>query len=224
MPADVLTIQVNGEQSVSALWLRPSDARACLVLAHGAGAGMAHPSLERLAQDLREQGIASLRYQFPFMEAGGKRPDAPPLAHATVRATVAAASRLAPDLPLFAGGRSFGGRMTSQSQAASRLSGVRGLVFFAFPLHPAGRPSSERARHLFQVQTPMLFLQGTRDALADLALLEKLCSELGETATLKLLQHADHSFHVPVRSGRTDAEVRREVLEATISWIDARTS
>ena len=218
--AEPLKIELDERQSVSGLWLRPASARACLVLAHGAGAGMTHTSLETLARDLGERGIATLRYQFPFMEHGGKRPDPPPVAHAAVRAAVATACRLGSDLPLLAGGRSFGGRMTSQAQAASPLPGVKGLVFFGFPLHPAGRPSSERGKHLLDVRLPMLFLQGTRDALADLQHLGPLCSQLGTRATLRLLEGADHSFHVLVRSGQTNAEVRREMLDALETWAD----
>lgn len=219
-PAEPLEINVDETQTVSALWLRPSDARASLVLAHGVGAGMVHPSLDTLARDLGERGMATLRYQFPFMERGGKRPDTPRVAHETVRAAVSTALALTSDLPLFAGGRSFGGRMTSQAQAASPLPGVQGLVFLGFPLHPAGRPSSERGKHLLQVHIPMLFLQGTRDALGDLEHLQPLCTQLGRRATLKLLQEADHSFHVLVRSGRTNNEVRREMLDAVENWID----
>jgi predicted alpha/beta-hydrolase family hydrolase len=180
---------------------------------------MTHRSIETLAQDLAERDIATLRYQFPFMEYGSKRPDGPAAAHATVRAAVAAANRLAEELPVFAGGRSFGGRMTSQAQAAVPLAGVSGLVFFAFPLHPAGRPSTDRGKHLFDVQVPMLFLQGTRDALADLQHLQPLGAELGDRASLRLLQEADHSFHVLARSGRTNAEVRREMLDEVESWL-----
>ncbi|HEX2724541.1 MAG TPA: alpha/beta family hydrolase, partial [Beijerinckiaceae bacterium] len=211
-PAERVTIRVDDTRTVSGLWARPAQARACLVLAHGAGAGMTHPSLETVAADLFARGIASLRYQFPFMEQGTKRPDPPPVAHAAVRAAVAEAARLAPDLALFAGGRSFGGRMTSQAQAASPLPDVRGLVFLAFPLHPANRLSGERGRHLSDVHIPMLFLQGTRDALAEPALLQPLCNELGARATLKLLDGADHAFHVLARSGRTDAEIRGEAV------------
>jgi hypothetical protein len=218
--AERVTIRVGETHAVSGLWARPAEARACLVLAHGAGAGMTHPSLEAIAADLFASGIASLRYQFPFMEQGTKRPDPPPVAQAAVRAAVAEAARLAPDLALFAGGRSFGGRMTSQAQAASPLPHVRGLVFLAFPLHPAKRPSDERGRHLFDVHIPMLFLQGTRDALAEPALLQPLCDELGARATLKLLDGADHAFHVLARSGRTDAEVRREAIEAITVWME----
>ena len=219
-PAEPLRINVGEKQTVSALWLRPMNARACLVLAHGAGAGMVHPSLETLARDLGERGIATLRYQFPFMEHGGKRPDAPGVAHMTVRAAVSTALALTTDLPLFAGGRSFGGRMTSQAQAATSLPGVKGLVFFGFPLHPAGRPSRERGKHLFDVHIPMLFLQGTRDALGDLEQLQPLCAQLGRWATLKLLHEADHSFRVLVRSGRTNDEVRGEMLDTLGDWTD----
>jgi hypothetical protein len=182
---------------------------------------MTHPALEAIAAELGERGVATLRYQFPFMEQRSRRPDPPPLAHATVRAAVEAAGSLAPDLALVAGGRSFGGRMTSQAQSASPLPGVRGLVFLGFPLHPAGRPSSERGEHLSEVDVPMLFLQGTRDALAHLPLLEALCARLGKRATLKLLPEADHSFHVPARSGRSDAEIRDELLTALAAWIDS---
>jgi predicted alpha/beta-hydrolase family hydrolase len=215
-----LTIAVGDSHRVSGLLQVPSRALACYVLAHGAGAGMTHPSLAGAAVELAERGIATLRYQFPYMEAGAKRPDPPALAQATVRAAVAEAGRQVPDLPLIAGGRSFGGRMTSQAQSAEPLPGVRGLVFLAFPLHPAGRPADDRAGHLFEVQIPMLFLQGTNDALADLQLLEPLVDRLGPRATLKLLADADHSFHVPARTGRKDADVRREVFDALAVWID----
>jgi predicted alpha/beta-hydrolase family hydrolase len=213
-----VTIRVDDAHNVSGLLLAPAQARACYVLAHGAGAGMAHPFMERVAAELGERGIATLRYQFPYMEQGSKRPDPPKLAQATVRAAVAAAGRLRPALALVAGGKSFGGRMTSQAQAASPLPGVHGLVFLGFPLHPAGRPSDQRAEHLSDVQVPMLFLQGTRDALADLALLAPVTEGLGERASLRLLQDADHSFHVPARSGRKDADVRREMLDALAAW------
>jgi uncharacterized protein len=181
---------------------------------------MDHPFMAALAQDLAAAGVATLRYQFPYMEKHGKRPDSPSVCHATVRAAVAAAHNLAPTLPLFAGGKSFGGRMTSQAQAESPLPQVRGLVFFGFPLHPAKQPSLARGQHLFQISIPMLFLQGTRDALAELSLVKPLAAQLGEGATLRLLEHADHSFHVPSRSGRTDAEVRSEMLEAFGAWRD----
>jgi len=214
-----LTIDIDDAQRVSGLLQAPNDARACYVLAHGAGAGMAHPFMAATANGLAERGIATLRYQFPYMERGSKRPDAPALAHATVRAAVAQASRLLPGLALVAGGKSFGGRMTSQAQAASPLPGVRALVFLGFPLHPAGRPSDERAKHLFDVRIPMLFLQGTRDQLADLKLLQPLAEQLGTRATLELFEDADHSFHVPARTGRKDAEVRSELLDALAGWI-----
>ena len=185
---------------------------------HGAGAGMQHPSMETLATELQELKIATLRYQFPYMERGSGRPDRRELCHATVRAAVTEAARLAPDLPLIAGGRSFGGRMTSQAQAIAPLPGVRGLAFLAFPLHPADRPSKERAEHLFEVKIPMLFLQGSRDALADLAILQDVVKRLGKLATLKLLDDADHSFHVRARTGRKDPEVRSELLHALADW------
>jgi hypothetical protein len=220
-PAEAQTIGIDDTQRVSALLLVPPAARACFVMAHGAGAGMDHPSMTVLATGLAELKIATLRYQFPYMERGSKRPDPPALCHATVRAAVATAARLTPKLPLLAGGRSFGGRMTSQAQAKSPLPGVRGLAFLAFPLHPADRPSSDRAAHLLEVKIPMLFLQGTRDALADLPLLQKLVDELGPRATLKLLKDADHSFHVPARSGRKDPEVRGELLQACADWTES---
>ena len=216
-----LTVTVNETHRVSGLLQVPQRARACYVLAHGAGAGMTHPFLEAVAAELGERGVATLRYQFPYMEQRSKRPDAPALAHATVRAAVAEAGQRMPELPLVAGGKSFGGRMTSQAQAAAPLPGVHGLAFLGFPLHPAGKPSDERAKPLFDVQIPMLFLQGTRDALADLALLQPLADRLGKRATLTLFQDADHSFHVPARTGRKDPEVRREVLDALAAWIDA---
>jgi len=181
---------------------------------------MAHPFLAAIANGLAERGIATLRYQFPYMEQGSRRPDAPQIAHATVRAAVAEAARLTPGLVLFAGGKSFGGRMTSQAQAESPLPGVRGLVFLGFPLHPPGRPSDERAKHLFDAHIPMLFLQGTRDELADLQLLQPLVERLGARATLKPFPDADHSFHVPARTGRKDAEVRAELLDTVANWME----
>jgi uncharacterized protein len=218
--AQNLTIAVNETHRVSGLLLAPPRARACYVLAHGAGAGMTHPFLEAVAAELGERGIATLRYQFPYMEQRAKRPDPPALAHAAVRAAVAEAARRVPELPLIAGGKSFGGRMTSQAQAAAALAGVRGLAFLGFPLHPAGRPSDERGGHLFDVQIPMLFLQGTRDALAERTLLQPLIDRLGQRATLRLFGDADHSFHVPARTGRKDPEVRREMLDAFAEWIE----
>jgi len=181
---------------------------------------MAHPFMAAVASELAQRDIATLRYQFPYMERRGKRPDPPSVAHATIRAAVAEARRLLPELPLVAGGKSFGGRMTSQAQAAAPLPGVRGLAFLGFPLHPAGRPSQDRAQHLSDVAIPMLFLQGTRDALAELDQLEPLCNALGARATLKLFQDADHSYHVPARTGRKDSDVRSEMLDALAAWID----
>jgi predicted alpha/beta-hydrolase family hydrolase len=216
-----LTITVDGAHRVSGLLLAPAGAGACYVLAHGAGAGMTHPFMNAVAKELAERGVATLRYQFPYMEQHAKRPDPPRLAQATVRAAAAEAARLLPALPLIAGGKSFGGRMTSQAQAAAALPGVRGLVFLGFPLHPAGKPADERGQHLLDVAVPMLFLQGTRDALADLALLQPLTQRLGTRATLRLVQDADHSFHVPARSGRKDPEVRVEMLDALAAWTRA---
>jgi predicted alpha/beta-hydrolase family hydrolase len=214
-----VTIAVDNTHSVSGLLLAPASARACYVLAHGAGAGMFHPFMDVAARELGERGIATLRYQFPYMEQRARRPDPPKLAQATVRAAVAAAARLMPALPLVAGGKSFGGRMTSQAQAASPLPGVRGLAFLGFPLHPAGRPSDARAEHLFAVEVPMLFLQGSRDKLAELGLLQPLMERLGERASLRLLEDADHSFRVPARAGRKDADVTRDMMDALAAWI-----
>lgn len=215
--AKSVQIRVDDVHSVSGLVQAPADARACYVLAHGAGAGMTHPFMTAVANGLAERGIATLRFQFPYMEQGSKRPDAPKLAHAAVRAAVLEASQLS--LPLFAGGKSFGGRMTSQAQAGSPLQGVRGLVFVGFPLHPPGQPSEDRAKHLFDVQIPMLFLQGTRDDFADLKLLELLCQRLGGRATLRLFPEADHSFHVPARTGRKDSDVLSELLGILANWM-----
>ena len=219
--AEPVTISVDDAHRVSGLMQRPSDAKACLVLAHGAGAGMQHPFMTAVAAELYALGIATLRYQFPYMERRSRRPDPPALCHATVRAAIAQAARLAPELPLIAAGKSFGGRMTSQAQAASPLPGVRGLVFFGFPLHPPGKPSDERAEHLFGVQIPMLFLQGSRDEFATLDLLEPLIERLGKRAALKLFADADHSFHVPARSGRNDAQVRSDLLREASAWIQS---
>jgi predicted alpha/beta-hydrolase family hydrolase len=217
--AERLTLAIDETRSVSALLQLPRAATACYVFAHGAGAGMDHPSMVAVAAELAARNIATLRFQFPYMERGSRRPDPPPLCHATVRAAVAEAARRAPKLVLIAGGRSFGGRMTSQAQAIEPLPGVKGLAFIGFPLHPAGKPSAERAEHLRDVKTPMLFLQGTRDELAKLELLQPVIDQLGARATLKLLQDADHSFHVPARTGRKDAEVRAEMLDALAAWI-----
>jgi len=214
-----VTISVEGEQQVSALLQAPDDARAAYVFAHGAGAGMTHPFMASMANELASRGIATLRYQFPYMEKRSKRPDSPKVAQATVRAAVAEAARRLPGLLLLAGGKSFGGRMTSQAQAASPLPDVRALAFVGFPLHPAGVPSSDRAKHLFDVQIPMLFLQGTRDELAQLALIEALASQLGPRTSLELFAEADHSFHVPKRSGRTDAQVIAGLADTIANWI-----
>jgi predicted alpha/beta-hydrolase family hydrolase len=205
---------------VSGVLQAPANARVCYVLAHGAGAGMMHPFMAAVAEELAQRGIATLRYQFPYMEHGSKRPDGPKLAQATVRAAVAEMSRRAPELVLIAGGKSFGGRMTSQAQAASPLLGVRGIAFLGFPLHPAGRPSDERAKHLFDVKVPMVFMQGTRDTLANVQLLQRLVEQLGAGSTLRLFPDADHSFHVPARSGRKDPELRGELLDALAGWIE----
>ena len=195
-------IEVGKAGAVSAVLIRPEPARACFVLAHGAGAGMRHASMEAIAAGLGERGIATLRYQFPYMEKGSRRPDGPKLAQATVRAAVGEAARQLSKLPLFAGGKSFGGRMTSQAQAAAPLPNVRGLAFLGFPLHPDGRPSQERGKHLFDVTIPMLFLQGTRYQLALPDQIEPLCNALGDRATLSSVPDADHSFHVLARTGR----------------------
>ena len=214
-----LTFTVEGSR-VSGLLQVPRKARVCYVLAHGAGAGMLHPFMEAIADGLAERGIATLRYQFPYMEQGRKRPDTPKLAQATVRSAAAEASRLLPGFALVAGGKSFGGRMTSQAQAISPLPGVRGLVFLGFPLHPAGRPSDERGDHLFKIKVPMLFLQGSRDALAETELVKAVVKRLAKRATLKLLQGADHSFHVPARSGRNEEEVTAEMLDELAGWLE----
>lgn len=213
-----LKFGVGSAGHVSALLLWPKDARACYVLAHGAGAGMRHASMEAIAAGLAERGIATLRYQFPYMEKGSKRPDPPALAHATVRAAVAEAAKVCAGLPLIAGGKSFGGRMTSQAQAMAPLDGVKGIAFFGFPLHPAGKPSADRAKHLADVKIPMLFLQGTRDALVDMSLLRIVVKDVG--ATLHLAEGADHSFHVLRSSGRDDREVLAGMLDAFVAWTD----
>lgn len=219
MHAEPVTISIPGADPVSGLWLSPPDPRACLVLAHGAGAGMTHRAMAATAEGLAARAIATLRYQFPYMERGGKRVDPPPVAHAAVRAAVAEACRRAGELPLFAGGRSFGGRMTSQAQALAPLPDIGGLVFFAFPLHNAGKPSVERATHLSSVAVPMLFLQGSNDALAELPLLQATVAGLHQRATLHLVPDADHSFHVPARTGRKDPEVLDEILDVAAAWM-----
>lgn len=210
-----------GEQEVSALLIQPSDSRACYVLAHGAGVGMRHKFMTAVASGLAERGIATLRYQFPYMEQGRKRPDSPKVAQATVRAAVSEAAKLLPGLPLIAGGKSYGARMTSQAQAEGPLPGARGLAFLGFPLHPPGQSSDHRAEHLDRVEIPLLFLQGTRDEFADLSLLQPLVVRLGPKATLKLFTDADHSFHVPARSGGSDATVMSEMLDSLALWTKA---
>ena len=219
-PPEPLSIAIDDGARISGLLQAPRGARACYVLAHGAGAGMTHPFMAAVADGLAERGIATWRYQFLYMERGSKRPDPPKLAHAAVRAAVAEAAKRLPKLPLIAGGKSFGGRMTSQAQATAPLPGVRGLAFLGFPLHPAKQPSRERGKHLLDVRIPMLFLQGTRDALAMTGEIEPVCAALGRRATLRLFADADHSFHVPARSGRTDVQVMNDVLDAFEAWAD----
>src|SRR5215469_5140672 len=211
-------IEAASAGAVSALLTTPAQTRACFVFAHGAGAGMTHAFMAAVASGLAERNVATLRYQFPYMEKGSKRPDPPAIAHAAVRAAVASAAQHCPGMPLIAGGKSFGARMTSQAQAKAPLDGVRGLAFFGFPLHPAGKPSSERADHLADVKIPMLFLQGTNDKLAELDLLKPVVKKLGGRATLHLVDGADHSFHVPKRSGRSDREVMADILDAFAAW------
>ena len=217
--AERVRIEIGSSEAVSGLIVQPPQPRACYVFAHGAGAGMSHSSMETVAAGLGRRGIATLRYQFPYMEKGGKRPDPPAVAHAAVRAAVDEAGRRFPALPKIAGGRSFGGRMTSQAQALSALPGVSGLAFFGFPLHPAGKPSSDRAKHLSDVAIPMLFLQGTRDTLADQGLLKPVVEGLGSRATLHWLEAADHSFHVLKSSGRNDPAVMDEALDVFAAWV-----
>src|SRR6266567_3895108 len=213
-----LPIAVGERDGVSGLLLRPDGARLLYVLAHGAGAGMRHPFLESMAQGLAEREVATLRYHFPYMERRARRPDPPAVAAATVRAAVAEAARVAPGLPLIAGGKSFGGRMTSTAQAEAPLPGVRGLVFLGFPLHPPGRPGDKRAEHLAQVRIPMLFLQGDRDEFADLKLLKPVVKRLGARATLHLVEGGDHSFRVPKRSGKTAEDVMTELVATIDRW------
>jgi predicted alpha/beta-hydrolase family hydrolase len=206
---------------VSALLCRPDDARSLLVFAHGAGAGMRHRFMQDMSARLAAAGIATLRFQFPYMEAGGRRPDARPVLLATIRAAMAAAHTAAPELPLLAGGKSMGGRMTSLAAAEAPLPNVRGLVFFGFPLHPAGRPSTERAEHLERVELPILFLQGERDKLAELDLLRPICAGLGARATLHVVPTADHGFHVLRSSGRSDGEVLEDLARTVAAWAAA---
>lgn len=218
MDAQTISIAV-GEERVSGLLLRPENAKALYLFAHGAGAGMTHKAMESNAQGLAKRGIGILRFQFPYMEKGSRRPDPPKVAHAAVRAATAEALELAPDLPLFAGGRSFGGRMTSQTQAIEPLPQVRGLAFLGFPLHPAGKPGIERADHLARIHIPMLFISGDRDALAELDLLRPVVAKLGSRAVLHLVAGADHSFKVAKASGRTSADAEAEALDALAEWM-----
>jgi uncharacterized protein len=217
-----ITIPLSIGNAVSGLLLVPTVVRAGYVLAHGAGAGMSHPFMAGAAEQLAAQGIATLRYQFPYMEHGSRRPDPPAIAHTAVRAAVTAAAKQLPDVPLFAGGKSFGGRMTSQAQAEDPLPDVVGLVFLGFPLHPAKRPSVDRAQHLANVRVPMLFVQGARDALAEHHLITRVVADLGNRATLATIPDADHSFHVPARTGRTDARVLAEACDTIAAWMVAR--
>ncbi len=212
-------IPISVDVTVSAILSSPSEPKACFVVAHGAGAGMTHAFMTAVADGLAEREIAVLRFNFPYMELGSKRPDRPAVAHAAIRSAVDEANRLFPSMSLFAGGKSFGARMTSQAQALAPLPGVRGLAFLGFPLHPANKPSDERARHLSQVRVPMLFLQGTKDALADMSLLKPLVGRLAPLATLHSFEGADHSFHVARRSGRTDADLLAEVLDVLVAWV-----
>jgi predicted alpha/beta-hydrolase family hydrolase len=215
-----LRFAVEGGGEVSALLERPANARRVLVLAHGAGAGMRHPFLDKLAACFAELSTATLRYQFPYMEQRRRIPDRPSLLTATVAAAVKTASELAPGLPLFAGGKSMGGRMTSQAAAEGRLDGVAGLIFFGFPLHPPNRPGTKRADHLADVKLPMLFLQGSRDAFADLKLLRPICAKLGKLATLHVIPDADHSFHVPKKSGKDDAQILVDLARIASQWAE----
>jgi predicted alpha/beta-hydrolase family hydrolase len=218
-PSDTeIGFEVEDAGTVSALLLRPRDAERLLVLAHGAGAGMRHAFMNALARGLSERRIATFRFQFPYAEAGRRQPDREPVLRATVRAAVQAARERAGDLPLLAGGKSMGGRMTSRAAAMDGLPGVRGLIFYGFPLHPPGKPSTDRADHLADVDLPMLFLQGERDAFGGLHLVQPLVERLGSRATLHVVTAADHGFHVPKRSGRTDTEVLAELADRTASW------
>ena len=226
MPASrsPLTIRLGGGATVSGLLDSPAMPQACYVFAHGAGAGMQHPFMAAIADGLALRGVATLRFQFPYMEQRSKRPDQPKVAQAAVRAAVVEAARLLPGMPLFAGGKSFGGRMTTQAQAAEPLPAVRGIILVGFPLHPAGKPGIDRAAHLTDVRLPMLFLQGTRDALADLDLIRQVTGPLGDSATLQVVDGADHSFHVLARSGRNDAQVMEELLDAMARWMSFASS
>lgn len=219
MPTKAITLRIDAGTEVSAVWDKPRNATAVLVLAHGAGAGMTHKHMAATAEGLAERGIAVLRFNFPYMERASKRPDSPAIAHPAIRAAVAQGRKLAGDLPLFAGGRSFGARMTSQAQALEALLDVRGLIYFAWPLHPAGKPATDRADHLAGVKIPMLFLQGAADTLAETALLKPVVAKLGKRASLHLVQQGDHSFHVPAKSGRKDPDVLNEILDVAADWM-----
>jgi predicted alpha/beta-hydrolase family hydrolase len=218
--AKTLRLDLPDKPRISALLYAPRKARACYVLAHGAGAGMNHPFMAALAGGLAERGIATFRFNFLYMERGSRCPDIPPVAHAAIRAAVAAARRRFPRLPLFAGGKSFGGRMASQAQALAPLPGVYGLIVAGFPLHPPKKPSTERADHLFTTDVPLLFLQGTRDELASLPLIKRVARKIGSRVTLHLIPEVDHYFHVPARSGRKDHEVLAELIETILTWIE----
>jgi len=218
VPTEPLRLAVERGETVSAILLAPDRIVAGYVLAHGAGAGMTHPFLTGTAEGLAERGIATLRYQFPYMERGSRHPDRPALAWATVRAAVTAAAALLPETPLIAGGKSFGGRMTSQAQANSPLPRVCGLVFLGFPLHQAGRPSDVRAEHLTHIDVPMLFIQGSQDKLADSRLMSAIVQRLEGRATLEVIEGADHSFRIPARSGRTDRQALEQILDTLAAW------
>lgn len=215
-----LKLDIERIGAVSAILTQPDKARACYVLAHGAGTDMRHASMDKIAEGLSERGIATFRFNFPYMENKQGRPDQPAVAHAAIRAAIEEAARLCPGLKLVAGGKSFGGRMTSQAQSKAPLSGVKGLAFLGFPLHADKKPSTERAEHLAGIAIPMLFLQGTRDGLADLGLLKPVIAALGAKATLHEIEGGDHSFAVLKKSGRSNDEALAEVLDTLAAWID----
>ena len=215
-----LTLKSKDALALSALLMKPRNAQACFVFAHGAGAGMTHPFMEDVAAKLYGHGIATLRFQFPFMEKGSKRPDTPAVAHAAIRLAVADARRRCRGMPIIAGGKSFGGRMTSQAQAEDPIEDVRGLAFVGFPLHPTGKPSITRAEHLAGIRIPMLFIQGTRDKLAEPVLLRQVCKGLRSRATSHLIDGADHGFHILARSGRTDQDVVAEIALTISQWVE----
>jgi len=219
-----LKIALSAGAATSGLLDVPASADACYVFAHGAGAGMKHPFMTGIASGLAQRHVATLRFQFPYMEQGSSRPDSPKVAQAAVRAAVQEAAKRLPGLPLFAGGKSYGGRMTSQAQAAEPLADVKGIVFLGFPLHAAGKPSTERANHLADIQVPMLFLQGTRDTLADLGLIRETVGSLGARAALHVIDGGDHSFQVLVRSGRSNEQVREELLDTMLQWMKSVSS